>query len=61
MSKIVEALSAGWTVSSVANVLAHGKNDEGRGFLIRLTEPDQHMSQEVYLPYSEEAQKLLKI
>ena len=59
MSKIIEALSSGWKVSSVANVLAHGKNDEGRGFLIKLTEPNQHMLREVYLPYSEEAQKLL--
>jgi len=59
MSKLVEALSNGWTVSSVASVLAHGKNDEGRGFLIKLAEPNQHMLREVYLPYSEEAQKLL--
>lgn len=58
MNKIVEALNAGWTVSSVANVLAHGQNDEGRGFLVTLTEPNLYMLRKEYLPFSEEALKL---
>ena len=59
MSKVIEALKAGWTVSDFATVLAHGQNDEGRGFLVTLVEPKIHMSREVYLPYSTETEALL--
>lgn len=43
MSNVIEALNTGWTVSDVATVLAHGQNDEGRGFLVRLMEPVNHL------------------
>jgi hypothetical protein len=59
MNNVIEALNSGWTVSAVANVLAHGQNDEGRGFLVTLTESKQHMLREVYLPYSAETETLL--
>jgi len=59
MSNFVEALDNGWTVSDVATVLAHGRNDEGRGFLVTLMEPKNHMTRQVYLPYSVETEKLL--
>ena len=59
MSKIVEALNNGWTVLDVATVLAHGRNDEGRGFLVTFMEAKNHMSRKLYLPYSPEAEKLL--
>ena len=59
MSNVIEALKTGWAVSSVATVLAHGQNDEGRGFLVTLMEPKNHMSREVYLPYSTETEKLV--
>ncbi len=59
MGNFVEAIRKGWTVSDVANVLARGKNDEGRGFLVTLMEPKNHMSRQVYLPYSLETEMLL--
>jgi hypothetical protein len=59
MSNVLEALNTGWTVSAVANVLAHGQNDEGRGFLVTLEQPKNHMLREVYLPYSTETEQLL--
>jgi len=59
MSKVIEALKTGWKVSDVATVLAHGQNDEGRGFLVRLMEPVNHLAREVYLPYSPETEALL--
>lgn len=59
MKNFVEAIKMGWAVSDVANVLAHGQNDEGRGFLVTLMEPKNHISRQVYLPYSPEAEKLL--
>ena len=59
MSNVIEALKTGWAVSNVTTVLAHGQNDEGRGFLVTLMEPKSHMSREVYLPYSTETEKLL--
>ena len=60
MSNVVDALKKGWTVSEVATVLAHGRNDEGRGFLVTLVEPKNHMSREMYLPYSMETETFLK-
>ena len=59
MSNMIEALNTGWTISDVATVLASGKNDEGRGYLVTLIEPKIHMSRKVYLPYSPEAEALL--
>jgi len=59
MSNVVDALANGWTVSDVATVLARGQNDEGRGFLVTLIEPKDHMSRQVYLPYSQETDMLL--
>ena len=59
MSNVIEALNTGWIVLNVATVLAHGQNDEGCGFLVRLMEPRNHMSREVYLPYSPETEVLL--
>ena len=59
MSNVIEALNNGWKVSDVATVLAHGQNDEGRGFLVTLMEPKHHMSREIYLPYSAETENLL--
>ena len=54
MGNFVDALRKGWT-----NVLAPGKNDEGRGFLVTLMEPKNHMSRQVYLPYTPETEVLL--
>ncbi|MGB7875101.1 MAG: hypothetical protein WBL25_12015 [Anaerolineales bacterium] len=59
MSNMLEALKSGWTVSDVTTVLAHGRNDEGRGFLVTLMQPKNHMSRKVYLPYSAETETLL--
>jgi len=59
MGNFIEAIKKDWTVSDVANVLAHGRNDEGRGFLVTLMEPKNHMSRQVYLPYSPETEMLL--
>ena len=59
MGNVIEALKRGWSVLDVATVLAHGKNDEGRGFLVTLMEPKNHMSRKVYLPYSPETEALL--
>jgi hypothetical protein len=60
MSNVIDALKKGWTVSEVATVLAHGQNDEGRGFLVTLVESKSHMSREMYLPYSTEIETFLK-
>ena len=59
MNTVVEALKKGWTISEVATVLAHGQNDEGRGYLVTLLEPDSYLLHKLYLPYSVEAEALL--
>lgn len=60
MSTVIEVLNKGWTVSEIAKVLARGRNDEGRGFLVTLMEPKNYISHKVYLPYSAETEALLK-
>jgi hypothetical protein len=60
MNKVIEALHKGWVVSAVATVLAHGQNDEGRGYLVKLMEPGNYTLHELYLPYSVEAEALLE-
>jgi len=59
MNNVIEALSSGWVVSNVVNVLAHGQNDEGRGFIVTLAEPKDHLSRKMYLPYSPETESYL--
>lgn len=59
MNSVVEALKKGWTISEVATVLARGRNDEGRGYLVTLLEPDSYLLHKLYLPYSVEAETLL--
>jgi hypothetical protein len=59
MEHVIEALKKGWLVSEVVTVLAHGRNDEGRGFLVTFMEPDNYLLHTMYLPYSAEAEALL--
>jgi len=59
VNKVIEALNKGWMVSEVATVLARGRNDEGRGYLVTFMEPDNYMLHMLYLPYSLEAEALL--
>jgi hypothetical protein len=59
MGNLIEALDKGWTVSEVVKELARGQNDEGRSFLVTLIEPHNHISRQVYLPYSLETEALL--
>jgi hypothetical protein len=59
MNKVIEALRKGWVVSEVTTVLARGRNDEGRGYLVTFMEPDNYMLHKLYLPYSLEAETLL--
>ena len=59
MNDVAEVLTKGWTVSAVTTVLARGKNDEGRGFLVTLMEPKNLMLRKVYIPYSPETETLL--
>ena len=59
MNKVIDALNKGWTISEVATVLARGRNDEGRGYLVTLMEPKNYMLHKLYLPYSVEAETLL--
>ena len=59
MSNMIEALKKGWVISEVVTVLAHGQNDEGRGYLVTLMEPERYLLHKLYLPYSLEAEALL--
>lgn len=37
--RLLAALDEGWRILEVADLLAHGKNAEGRGYLITLAHP----------------------
>lgn len=59
MDRVTEALKKGWIISEVATVLARGRNDEGRGYLVTMMEPDNYLLHKLYLPYSVEVEALL--
>jgi hypothetical protein len=59
MSNVVEALNKGWKISEVTTILARGRNDEGRGYLVTLLEPGSYILHKLYLSYSVEAEALL--
>lgn len=59
MINVIEAINKGWIISEVTTVLARGRNDEGRGYLVTLLEPESYLLHKLYLPYSLEVEALL--
>lgn len=59
MQSMIEAMERGWTVTEVARVLASGRNDEDRGYLVTLANHRLHATRRLYVPHSPESTALL--
>ena len=59
MSHIKKALHNGWLILEATRVLAHGKNDNGRGYILTLSNPSGSLQRAYFLRASTETEALL--
>jgi hypothetical protein len=57
--RLLAALDEGWRILEAANLLAHGKNAEGRGYLLTLSHPRLSLVREWEVARSLEIDNLL--
>jgi len=57
--RLLAALDEGWQILEAADFLAHGKNAEGRGYLLTLTHPHRRLTREWDVARSPEMDALL--
>ncbi len=53
------ALDEGWIIAEATHLLAHGANDEGRGYLLTLMHPRRLLNRQMMVPASPEIEALL--
>ena len=54
------SLREGWIIVEAVDLLAHGTNDEGRGYLLTLMQPHKLLTQKVSIRKSSEVDMLLE-
>ncbi len=59
MDPVTTDLRQGWTILEAATVLAHGVNDEGRGYLLTLSNASGSLQHKYYVPQTAEIERLL--
>jgi hypothetical protein len=57
--RLLAALDEGWQILEAADFLAHGKNAEGRGYLLTLAHPQRRLTREWDVVRSPEMDTLL--
>lgn len=57
--RLLAALDEGWQISEAADMLAHGKNAEGRGYVLTLMHPRRLLTREWNVMRSPEVDALL--
>jgi len=57
--RLLAALDEGWRIMEAAQLLAHGKNAEGRGYLLTLAHPRRGLTSEWDVARSPEIEALL--
>ena len=57
--RLLAALDEGWQIMKVADLLAHGRNAEGRGYLLVLMNPRRLLTCEWNVMHSSEMDALL--
>ncbi len=59
MGHIKKALRRGWLILEATRVLAHGKNDGGRGYIVTVSNPSGSLQRVYFLRASTETEVLL--
>ena len=59
--RLLAALDEGWRILEMTNLLAHGKNDEGRSYLLTLAHPRLPLIREWEVARSQEIDNLLAV
>jgi len=57
--RLLAALDEGWQIAEAAEMLAHGKNAEGRGYVLTLMHPRRRLTREWNVMRSPEIDGLL--
>jgi hypothetical protein len=57
--RLLAALDEGWQIAEAAEMLAHGSNAEGRGYLLTLMHPRRRLTREWNVMRSPEMDRLL--
>lgn len=57
--RLLAALDEGWQIAEAAELLAHGTNAEGRGYLLTLMHPRRRLTREWNVMRSPEIDRLL--
>ena len=59
MNKVKKAMRQGWMILEATKVLARGGNDQGRGYVLTLSNPTGNLQRAYFLPGSTETEALL--
>jgi hypothetical protein len=59
MDHVMTDLHRGWTILEAATVLARGTNNEGRGYLLTLSNASGSLQHQYYVPQTSEVERLL--
>lgn len=59
MSNVKTALQKGWLILEATRVLARGRNDNGRGYIVTLSNPSGSLQRAYFMSATTETEALL--